>query len=112
MKTEIHTRFSLRDEGWLIMSAQEALRLAKDLSMAIKLQMAEEATEGKASKLVKGSSFSIWRTTESALSIVPDTPPSAYYNRIELNIEQAKAVVQYLEKAPRMIAFVDSLIHF
>jgi len=109
MKNETTTRFSLRSEGgWLTMSAQEALRLAEELSMVLRLRTVEENSEGKNSNLVKGPPFSIWGSTGSTLTIMPDDRSFSF----ALNVEQAKAIVPYLEKAPRMIAFVDSLIHF
>ena len=109
MKNETTTRFSLRSEGgWLTMSAQEALRLAEELSMVLRLRTVEENSEGKNSNLVKGPPFSIWGSTGSTLTIMPDDRSFSF----ALNMEQAKAIVPYLEKAPRMIAFVDSLIHF
>ena len=109
MKNETTTRFSLRSEGgWLTMSAQEALRLAEELSMVLRLRTVEENSEGKTSNLVKGPPFSIWGSTGSTLTIMPDDRSFSF----ALNVEQAKAIVPYLEKAPRMIAFVDSLIHF
>lgn len=120
MKNEITTRFSLHQDTWFPMSAQEALRLAEDLKSAVKLQMAEETTEEKTSILIQGPPFLIDSITESTLriwhtSIAGSEGRTSIADnevRIELNIEQAKAIVPYLEKAPRMIAFVDSLIHF
>ena len=118
-KNENTTRFSLRDNGWLPMSAQEALQLSKDLNMAIKLQAAGDTTEAKSSVLVKGPLFSIRWTSYSTLHIISrelepkDFKVSNDHNfYFDLNIEQAKAIIPYLEKAPRMISFVDSLIHF
>ena len=100
------TRFYLRYDGWLPMSSEEALHLAEDIESVVELGT-EEIIEGKVSKLVEGPPFSIWRINESLH--ISRTGSDGF---MVLDLEQAKSMIPYLERAPRLIAFVDSLIRF